>query len=316
MQNEFTTCRSCGREVPKTLYCIYCGAALSKGERTLEPEAAERRTTEEEDRPAEPKLLPGIADETYFQTPSISSSVREVEASSATDVELEPEAVHQMDELRNYNIWMMKLCGLLVEERVSQEVFIKIYEEYVEKIEQLSELRKERIADYRNQYEEKIARLKEYKLKQEELKARVAVGQIPDSDLLIRTPEMMESIDTLTREASELEVKLSKLNNIMEGTPPKEVFELEKISRKCIESLDRLMADEKMSDELGGRLIGDLKTIASMLEGAVRDERAEEKELRSELDTLEVRFKIGEITLKEFESKRRSILERLERLWS
>jgi len=315
MQDVFITCRSCGRDIPKTLYCIYCGAALSKGEIAPKPEPVEKRPTEEEVEPVESKSIPEIVDEAFFQIPSPGLDVQ-VEPPSVTDVELDPETVNLMDELRKYHIWKVKLCGLLVEDGVSEEVFTRIYEEYVNKINEISKIRDEKIANYRKQHGEKRDELKEIKQKHEELRARVAVGQISSSDLLIQTPELMESISSLTIEISKLEDKLSKLNNLMRGMPPKEIFELEKTARKGIESLDSLINGGKISDELGDKLHEDLKAVMTMLDGAVSDWKGEEKELRSEFETLEVRYKIGEITISEFESQKQRIIARLEQLWA
>lgn len=297
MQDEFITCRSCGREVPKTLYCIYCGAALSEGEKEAKPVHAEKKTPEQEVESVEDKPIPGVTDEAFFKIPSYGSEVK-LETPSVTDIELDSDTVHMMEELRKYHVWKVKLCGLLADDAVSEEVFTKIYEEYVREIKQFREIRNEKIANYRTKYEEKSAELKKCKLEHEELRARVAVGQIPDSELLLWTPELMDRINSLTSETSILEAKLLKLNDLMKGIPAKEISELEKTARKCIESLDSMIINGKVSDELGGEVLEDLKTVLTLLDSTVRG--GKEKELRRELETLEVRYKIGEITLTEF----------------
>ena len=43
MAEEFINCRNCGRAVPKTMYCIYCGSGLLVGEQ-LRNEAPEQST--------------------------------------------------------------------------------------------------------------------------------------------------------------------------------------------------------------------------------------------------------------------------------
>jgi hypothetical protein len=47
MQEEFIVCGKCRRDVPKTMYCIYCGSPLSEQEKKSKTRFAERKSREE-----------------------------------------------------------------------------------------------------------------------------------------------------------------------------------------------------------------------------------------------------------------------------
>jgi hypothetical protein len=198
---------------------------------------------------------------------------------------------------------------------VTVDVFKKIYDEYVNDIDRLDEIRSEMISHFQGEYEDKLARLKDSENDREELKVRAEVGQIQESELMIRMPEITDRINAFTLETSKLESKLSQLNNPLGDMPPKDVLELEKATLKNLESLDGLVADGSIDDELKTRIRGDLDPVVMMFDGVLGVKKEAEKELMNELDTLEVRFKVGEITLSEYESLRQGVLNRLEQLW-
>lgn len=150
----------------------------------------------------------------------------------------------------------------------------------------------------------------------EELRVRTEVGQIPETELLIRTPEFSDKIGSLTLETSRLEARLSKLENIMGDMHPKETYELEKRARRCIESLEGLVVRGRIDVELGGVIREDLESTLHLFDSIHSEKRDEERELRDELETLEVRYKVGEIIPSEYESFKHRALSKLEGLWT
>ncbi|MDH5201256.1 MAG: hypothetical protein OEW93_10240, partial [Candidatus Bathyarchaeota archaeon] len=103
-------------------------------------------------------------------------------------------------------------------------------------------------------------------------------------------------------ETSRLETRLSKLENIMGDMHPKETYELEKRARRCIESLEGLVVRGRIDVEFGGVIREDLESTLHLFDSIHSENRDEERELRDELETLEVRYKVGEITPSEYES--------------
>lgn len=301
MREEYVICTRCGREIPKTMYCIYCGTALSE-----KMEAIKRDSTK-------PSTAPEVPDS------FIQASAKLLEAQfefSSEDAELDPETITLLKELRKYQTWKVKLCGLLNEGRVSGEVFTKVYEEYADEFSKFNSLRAEQMSGLNEEYEEKNAQLESLKREHEELRIRVAVGQIPDSELFIKTPELAKKINSLTLETNKLKARLSQLENFMAKMSPREAFELDKMARDYIESFDSLVGKAKIDGKLGDKIKEDLESVIAMFDSVLNDKREREKELRDELETLEVRYKVGEITLSEFESMKRGILVQLEQIWA
>jgi len=312
MEEETVICGNCGREVPKTLYCIYCGSALFKMEReTARPTPAPTRTIEQELVLIQREPAVVEAPEAGVAPPSGPRAGRRPSMEFAID----PDIDDLMGQLKNNCVWKVKLCGVLCDDGVSEEIFTRLFDEYVNKINQLSQIRNEKIAYYRGDLEKRRAELEEVEKKLEELKVRVAVGQISSGELTAQTPELEEKIDRLTSETSKLEAHLARLNDLMRGTPPKEIHDLEKTAKRGLDALDQLVTGGRVSSGLGNELRRDLDVALNMFDGIIGDKKQEEKELRDELSTLETRYKVGEINISEFEGQKRRINEALENIW-
>ena len=302
MAEEFINCHNCGRAVPKTMYCIYCGAGLQGGEQ-LRPE--------ERDRPSE-AIIPDFKFEPLRETP-VDLKVESPIPLIRTEPELDRGFLEQIEELRKHWAWQLKLVDMLTEIGVSEEVFTKIYNEYSTEIERLGNILEERRSASAEEYARKKAELTEMETAHEELSVRVAVGQLPSRALQRRTPISKERMDGLARDLRRLESTLSKLEDVMGDVYPEDKRNLEAIARKSLRSLDGLVVEGKISRELCERLREDL-TSAIALFRAPEEKRQTESALRDELETLEVRYKVGEITLEEFESMKTAILDKINRL--
>lgn len=313
MEEETVICANCGREVPKTLYCIYCGSALFKTEKEqLEPSL--KKPVEK--RPEPIKTEPVVEKEPEPKMgPPPKLREPQVKAKPSKGAAVDPEIAELMGELKKNYIWKVKLCGLLCDNGVSEEVFTGLFDEYINKINQLNQVRNERIGYYREDFGKKKAEFEEAKRKLEELKVRAAVGQMSSSELDSQAPELEEKINRLKFETSRLDAQLARLNDLMRDTPPKDIFDLEKTARRCLESLDTMITNGKISNKLGSDLRKDLEAALSVFDGIIGDKKQREKELRDQLSTLEARYKVGEINISEFEGQKRMIIAELEQIW-
>jgi len=312
MEEETAICASCGREVPKTLYCIYCGSALFKmeqepGRAAPSPERSAEQVLEliKPVRTVEEALEPGVAPPTGPQ----------VGQGPSMEFAIDPDIDGLMEQLKNNYIWKVRLCGVLCDDGVSEEIFTRLFDEYVNKINQLSQVRNEKIAYYREDLGKRRAELDEVEKNLEELNVRVAVGQISSGELTAQTPELEGEIDRLTTETSKLDAQLARLNDLMRGASPKDIHDLEKTARRGLDSLDAMVTSGKVSSKLGNDLRKDLEAALNVFNGIIGDKKQMEKELRDDLSTLEARYKVGEINISKFEAQKRRINEELEKIW-
>ena len=313
MEEETVNCANCGREVPKTLYCIYCGSALFANKEARKDAAVPEVTVESKPEPITPETRVEMpSQEEAPPTPSVEFKAK---PRRKDEPAVDPEVAELMDEFKKNYIWKVKLCGVLCDGGVSEEVFINLFEEYINKINQLSQVRNERIAYYRKDFEGKKTQLEEMERRLEELKVRTAIGQISSQEMKAQVPELEEKIKNLTSETTRLEAQLLRLNDLMRGTPPKGIFDLEKRSRRCLESLDSMITNGKITNKLGGELRKDLEAVLNVFDSIIGDKKQREKELRDELSTQEARYKVGEITISEFEAHKRRVTSELEKIW-
>ncbi len=313
MEEETVNCANCGRDVPKTLYCIYCGSALFAKKQASEDIPVKEMTAESRPEPITPE--PRVKTPSHEEAPPTPTTEFKAKPRLKDKPAVDPEVAELMEEFKKNYIWKVKLCGVLCDGTVSEDVFTNLFEEYVNKINQLSQVRNERVAYYRKDFEAKKAQLEEAERKLEELKVRTAIGQISNQEMEAQVPGLEEKVKDLTSETSRLDAQLSRLNDLMRGTPPKGIFDLEKMVRRCLESLDSMITNGKITNKLGNELRKDLEAVLNVFDSIIGDKKQREKELRDELSTQEARYKVGETTISEFEAHKRRITSELEKIW-
>ncbi len=310
MDEEFTLCSSCGKQIPKYQFCIYCGYNLLKDRgRILQASEEEHPTFE----PPE-TTTSFVPENTNFSRPLAESSMPPFPMAPIIEPSSHTPDTQARRELLKYQIWRVKLCGIFSEQGMPTRVFTNIWEGYGDEVARLQSKIDESLRARKTGYEDKKAELENAKLKLDELKVRVAIGEISESDLLIRTPSIRADVESLEREVSRLEEQLKGEEAIHVGGSPREMFEHEQSARAFVSKIDDLIAEGKLSMELGKKLGSEMEEIREYFSSMVGDQG--EQDLRNELDTLEVRYKVGEITLSEYESLKREIVAKLERHWA
>lgn len=305
MEEETVNCPSCDREVPKTLYCIYCGAALFNVEAT---EVSETETVEEETE----EDVEEFEEESEEEAEDVST---EESVEDVPGVEVEPGIQTLMKDLQNNIFWKIKLVGLLCTGDVSEAVFTKLFDEYQSKINSLTQLRNEKMEHFRDGLDKKKEEYKEAKLKLEELRVRCAVGEIDKTDLESRAPELEKKVESLATETTYVDAQLDRLNNLLGGTTPKEIMEIEKTASQCNESLTTLVDTGTIGETMAETLSNDLEAVLKIFDSIIGERKREEEKLLEKLSTLETRYKIGEISISDFEQSKRETQIKLQKIW-
>ena len=309
MDEEFTTCSSCGKQIPKYQFCIYCGYNRLKDRGRVLQAAEEEHPTFE---PPEPTTS-FVPENPNFSEPPAEAIMPPFPMAPVIETSGDAQVTQARRELLKHQIWRVKLCGIFSEQGMPTRVFTNIWEGYGDEVARLQRKIEESQGERKTSYEEKKSELENAELKLDELRVRVAIGEISESDLLIRTPSIRADVESLRREVSRLEEQLKGEEPNHAGGSPREMFEHEQSARAFVHKIDGLIAEGKLSMELGKRLGAEMDEIREYFSSMVGDQS--EQDLRNELDTLEVRYKVGEITLAEMEPLKREIVAKLERHW-
>jgi hypothetical protein len=230
------------------------------------------------------------------------------------DSSSETQVMQAWSELLKYQIWRVKLCTIFKEQEMPERVLSNIWESYGKEVSRLQMEIEESKGTLRASYSEKKAELDDAEVKLDELRVRVAIGELTESDLLIRTPGIRAKVDSLRSEVTRLEEKMREKEAKLPGGSPREMFEHEQSARAFVASIDGFIADGKLSEELGTKLSTKMDEIREFFSSMVGDPG--ERDLMNELETLDVRYKVGEITLAEMESLKGDIVAKLERQWT
>ena len=307
MTDELTTCRRCGRKVPKTIYCIYCGTPLLGLPQKVGA------------KPVEQKKPPLLISTEKLEVPEdpfdkISKSIKtKLETLAVSVDDLDAETRRQLGHLRKYTLWKIRLCGFLVNEGISGEVFTRIYNEYVDEIRRFSKARNEKINHFHETIDTKRRDLNDSKWRYEELHVRATVGELNKQDTLSETARLTQRINTLSDEIHVLQERLSKFENLFEGTSGKELYELEETIRMTLGVLEDMADEEKISHETAIRVREGLLLDLKMFEDEFENLK-NAKEIHAELDVLEARLKVGEIDNSFYSSEKNRLLEILDTL--
>lgn len=308
IMEETALCKGCQREVPKTLYCIYCGVPLYK-------EVEEEESIEAIEEPLLEHLEPELTITTPPETTDIEEPILDEPEEPKIDASIEPDILQTMDDLKKNYVWKIKLCGMLSSMDVSEEVFKSLFEEYNGKIQQLDQIREEKNQYFQKEYDKARSQLDESTRKLEELRVRATIGQITMTELSSKTPEIEEKISELTTETDHLGAQVKRLEEILKDVSPKDIFELEKTTKQCLESIEILQEQGHIKQETVDELRGDLEKTLDVFDNVTGDKKARETELRDELEKLETRYKIEEVSIGEFESEKKRIISELENIW-
>ncbi|RJS77188.1 hypothetical protein CW711_07075 [Candidatus Bathyarchaeota archaeon] len=176
-QENFVVCPGCGYRVPRTPVCIRCGFDLSNSKLT-----------------SKPPPVPHAA-----STPSEAGTEKRPESN--------------VGRLLNYVIWRAKIVWLLLEGKVSKEIFEKIYRDYTSKINSLlaSEGGLTNLMDAFSV----VSRLREAKRNLDELMVRHRIGEVSDREYISNYTALMSELSVLEREAVKAEFQYNHLKRVI-----------------------------------------------------------------------------------------------------
>jgi len=223
---------------------------------------------------------------------------KEAEAAEALlEKKLPPQEVSEerkiVEQLASVYNWRNRLLEVFLNGEATPEVFIEIYKEYRNRIQAVNSKRLEMI----KALEEKM---KELQSRLEQLKIRHEVGEIPDRQYI--TEKL--SVD---RELSKIKPKLNILHNAFDV----KLADIPAYEAKLREFKEKIFSEGKakgLSEEDVGLIVSDLDATLESLKDLIELH----KRLKRELEKVELRYKVGELTEEEYLAAKQKIERQME----
>jgi DNA repair exonuclease SbcCD ATPase subunit len=278
-------------------YCIYCGAQLPS---ITQPPRFERPQPAEIPPPTPPLVPP--------PTP--------VQPSIAAPTTLEGEISSLMSNISTFYTRKVSLFKLFQSGEVSEGTFLKLYNEYCGKLGELLNTRVRRLEDLRRRIEEIDRRLNEVALNIEELNVRYKIGEIDLSTFSQKSERLKVEQRELENMARNARANLERLEKMLSDKTPSEIRDMENQMRSAYENIRKLVEEGKVSSVVLDSVKVDVEETIALLDSLIRDRKEKERLTREQLDTLHARYKIGEITIEEYEKRKKELQEEIDKIWS
>lgn len=288
-------CPKCGKMVPAMRYCIYCGSQLPSAQQPR-PE----RPPPREAPPPTPPLVP---------PPTQPSPV-------APPIGLEGEVTNLMSNISAIYARKVALLKLFQSGEVSEKVFQKLYNEYSGKLGELLNSRVRKLEELRRKLDEVNRRLNEIALSIEELSVRYKIGEVDLGTFSQKSEKLKGEQRELEIMARSIRSCLNRLERLLSDKSPIEIKSMGDDLRAAYEAIKGMVSEGKIPSEVLDVVKADVEETIAFLDSLVRDRRERERALREELETLHVRYKVGEIGIEEYERRKKEIQEEINKVWS
>jgi chromosome segregation ATPase len=288
-------CPNCGRNVPAMKYCIYCGAQL--------PQRIERPRPTEIPPPVPPLVPP--------PTPSVQPSSA---VPSLTGIE--GEVASLMSNISTLYTRKIALFKLFQSGEVSESIFLKLYNEYSGKLSELLNTRVRRLEDLRRRLDEVNRRLNEVALNIEELSVRHKIGEIDLNTFSQKSEKLKIEQRELENIARSIKDNLERLEKILGDKSPSEIKNMEAELQSAYDAIRKMVEEGKISSTILNNVKSDVEETVIFLNSLIRERKERERSLREEIEALQARYKIGEITIEEYEKRKKELQEEINKVWS
>ncbi len=290
-------CPNCGRKVPAMRYCIYCGAQLP----TATPPPRVERPRPMEAPPPVPPLVP---------------PPKKPAQPSRAPIGLEGEITNLMSSISTLYARKIALFRLFQSGEVSEKVFLKLYNEYSSKLSDLLNKRVRRLEELRGRLDEIEKRLNEVALNLEELNVRYKIGELDMNTFSQKSEKLKIEQRELENIAGSIKTNLERLKNLLGDKSPSEIKNMESQLKAAYDSIKRMVEEGKISNKVLDSVKTDVEETITFLGSLIKDRKEKEKLLREQLETLQARYKIGEISIEEYERQKKELQEKISKVWS
>jgi chromosome segregation ATPase len=249
-------------------------------------------------------------------TPPLVPPPTPVQPSPAAPTTLEGEISSLMSNISTLYMRKVSLFRLFQSGEVSEGIFLKLYNEYSSKLGELLNSRVRRLEELRRRIEEIDRRLNEVALNIEELNVRYKIGEIDLSTFSQKSERLKVEQRELENMLRNAKANLERLENMLSDKTPSEIRDMENQIRSAYETIRKLVEEGKISNIVLDSVKVDVEETIAFLDSLIRDRKEKERLMREQLETLHARYKIGEITIEEYEKRKKELQEEIDKIWS
>jgi len=280
-------------------YCIYCGAKL--------PEATPPTIKPPQPTTTLPPLPPTIP-------PPVQPSPRVI--SPPPSVVAKDEIASLMSGIEALYERKISLLDLYRSGEVSEGVFRKLYNEYESKLSSFLKARETKVEELKNKLEERNKRLSEISMKLEELEVRRKVGEV-DSNLYAQQSDSLRAEERELIESSKaLRTNISSLESMLSGKRPSQIRDFENKLKACLSDLEKLVSEGKVTEETFKTVKPDIEETLMFFDSLIKEHKEKDRNLREQLETLQTRYKLSELSVEEYERRKRELQAEIDKIWA
>ncbi len=279
-------------------YCIYCGAKLPE----LAPPVIRPPPQQAGPLPPLPPTIPPPTQQPPRVALAPSVAARDEIASLMTAVETLYER-------------KISLLDLLRSGQVAERVFLKLFSEYDTKLSNFLKAREIKVGELRDKLDERNKRLTEISSKLEELEVRHKVGEV-DSNLYSQQSDGLRAEERDLAESSKtLKTNISNLENLLSGKKPGQIRDYENKLQTCLSDLEKLVDEGKVSAETLKAVKPNVEETLAFFGSLIKENKEKDRTLREQLETLQTRYKLSELSIEEYERKKHELQTEIDKLW-
>jgi len=290
-------CPSCGKAVPAMKYCIYCGVKLPQ----VSPPVSGPQ-------PTPPRQVPPPPPSPVTR-PAVREARRPFFPGAKSEIEQLMSGITTLYERK------VSLLDIFQSGQVSERVFLKLYREYSGKLKDYLKAREAKLNELRSSLEEKRNSLSNITLRLEELEIRTKVGEIDPATYNQQTEKLKTEERGLNETVKSLNADIKALENILGDRKPSEIRDLEARLKSSESAIERMAEEGKVTQETLDVVKPDIEEMLEFINSLIKDRKEKEKKLREQLETLQTRYKLSELSIEEYERRKRELQAEIDKLW-
>ena len=305
------TCPKCGKVVPAMTYCIYCGARLPK---ITPPQRVRVPPTPTRIPPARPPTPPPRRAPSLERAPA--PPTVKISPPPAAPPEVKSEILSLMSDITKYYERKISLLGIFSSGEVSERVLLKLYDEYTNKLNDLLNVRARKLDELKSDLEGKSNRLDDIKMGIEELEVRHKIGEVDSQKFNERVNMLRMEENRLQNTLKELKMNVDHLGKMLGKKPTREILNFDTKTKSCYDAIGKLAEEGKITSEALGKIKPDIEKMSEFFDSLIGGRKEKERTLREQLETLQARYRVSEISIEEYERKKRELQEEIDKVWA